>query len=89
MREFLPFLTAAGLPLAGGLAGASLADLFSSSQVAGAAIGGVCGLLSIIAKGVFDLLKLRAEHRNQLHELRAKRYRRKLLNAGIPPDTED
>lgn len=89
MKELLPFLTAAGVPLAGGLAGASLANLFSESQVAGAAIGGVCGLLSIIAKGVFDLLKLRAEHRNQLHEIKARRYRRKLLNAGLEPDTED
>jgi hypothetical protein len=87
MREFLPFLTAAGLPLAGGLAGASLADLFSSSQVAGAAIGGICGLLSVVARGVFELLKLRMQHRQIERQLA--RYRRKLLAAGIPPDTED
>lgn len=89
LDDLLPWVATFALPTGAGLIGAGLADVASSSHVVGALVGGLFGLLSIIARGVFDLARLKEIHRNQQHELRANRYRKKLTKAGIDPDTED
>lgn len=76
-------------PFGAGVLGAGLADIAQQSHLIGAVVGGVFGLLSVIARGIFRLLELRAQHRHQGYELRASRYRKRLQRAGIDPDTED
>lgn len=89
LADGFSYLAAGGLTAATSLAGASLADMLTESHVLGALVGGVCGLLSVVAKGLIELRKQRAQHQHERLEEKTKRYRRKLERAGIAPDTED
>jgi hypothetical protein len=89
-NRVIDLLAAFGIPMGGSVVGMALvSDQGELAAIVGPVVGAVAGLLSVIARGWFRLQEIKHDNKLQLAEAQRKRYRRKLIEAGIEPDTED
>ena len=87
-ERIIDIVAAFGLPMGGSVLGSAAAGVADTSHVLGAVVGAVAGLLSVGLRGWFRLKELRQQHATEEMKLRNDRLRRKLIKAGIDPDTE-
>lgn len=88
---FIDWVSVASLPVGAGVVGSSLAGMAGAEHYAGAIIGGLFGLVTVIVKGYYDRRKEQDKHKHEYdlalldnERLRARlaTYEGKTIDAG-------